>query len=464
MHPTVQPILVPSPHIQAARAFPSRDCPDASPPLRRFTCPRGAYLDASPTPLAEKERRLQSHVRWLLQEGYEVMPGWQRGVKLAGNRMWTYSDPMWPKPPHCKGLWGVATAIQNNCVTVNAGRMLVSQQHNVLFRLVPKAGSTTIIQSAKKVLPGSLVVNYWVDFQGRCRPRVSPDLDGKLHSPYAGPQRRLLMANIREPMARFISGFNYFAARTGHSATNATDFVDVLRRGFECAHYAWGVYKWHVRGFMHLLPATGFFLLPHLLHAPENDTLPYVDKLFHLEEMGELLPYLKLVKIGAVRAAGAGNATITEKLVLSKEEVLVAKAHPHESSTEMFLRLLSQQPEIMRIFCRAFIQDYICFDYALPKECVDMIPPAPPALTNHLPSHPPSASVHETSGTTHSTVHRTGCDSCGCKAAPTWSLRWRETSATCRQSGGGGGINLKQPGTSSSHEGKVLLAPYQQHY
>eukprot|EP00899_Mesostigma_viride_P016529 jgi/Mesvir1/24878/Mv22108-RA.2 len=352
-------------------------------PQNRFTCPHGAYLDGSPTTLADKERMLRSHILWLLREGYEVMPGWETGVKLAGKRMWTYSDPMWPKPAHCKDVWGDATAAYNDCIMTNTGRLVFNHNYRFLIRLVTKAASTTILETSLKMLKGSQEVKYWVTPPGRagagasCTRTTNPSFKDGLMGPYSGDQRYVVMGSVREPIGRFISAFTYFAERTGHrSKARVTDFVDVLRRGFECADYTWGARAWTVKGFMHFLPAAGFFLLPHLLYAGDNDTVPYLDKVFRVEEMGELVPYLEKVKSGLITAAGPGrHGGVNQQLALARKKASVANAQAHEPVTARLRQVLSEQPEVMRLHCRAFIQDYVCFDYPLPEACADMILP-----------------------------------------------------------------------------------------
>eukprot|EP00899_Mesostigma_viride_P017972 jgi/Mesvir1/26176/Mv06873-RA.1 len=276
--------------------------------------------------------------------------------------------------PHRQPLCRVSSA----SIHVFAHRMLISHKYKLSFRLVPKAGGSSIVEAARSVLPGILLLNYWVDVGSKglpkCHPSVMPEREKEQLYPSVADQRYLVVGNMRDPVDRFISAYNYFARRTGHDPNSTTDFVDVLRKGFECAHYAWGVKEWGYKGFMHFLPATGFFLLPNLLYAPDNDTLPYIDKLFRLEELDELLPYLELVKKGSVSATGPGKAPAVDKLVLAKKPLAVKNARPHDGSSEMFKKLLSDKQDIMRLHCRSFIQDYICFDYPLPEECADMVP------------------------------------------------------------------------------------------
>eukprot|EP00899_Mesostigma_viride_P016210 jgi/Mesvir1/24590/Mv21911-RA.3 len=364
----------------------------------RFTCPKGHYLDGSPTSLAEKERMLQSHVLWLLREGYEVMPGWETGVKLAGNRMWTYSDPMWPKPAHCKGGWGDATAVYNDCMTTNTGRMAFNHKYRFFFRLVTKAASTTIVQTSTTMLKGTQTVHYWVGRPGHlatsCHRIVEPpNVKGAL-APYTASQRYLVMGSVREPLARFISGFNNLAARTGHGPrTYTASFVELVQKAFECADYTWGSRAWDLKGFIHFLPTIGYFLLPHLLYAGENDTVPHIDKLFRVEVMGELVPYLERVRAGTVTAAGPRGAAPVKENVAAKKQLRTEHENvlPHEPLTLQLMKALSGQPDVVRIFCRAFIQDFICFDYPLPRECADMIPAANHTLS--LASSFPSLSL-----------------------------------------------------------------------
>eukprot|EP00899_Mesostigma_viride_P016197 jgi/Mesvir1/24579/Mv21907-RA.1 len=321
------------------------------------------------------------------------MPGWETGVKLAGNRMWTYSDPMWPKPAHCKGVWGDTTAVYNDCMTTNTGRLVLNHKYHFFIRLVTKAASTTILETSLKMLRGSQEVDYKAAPPRRggssCYRATNPNFKEAMMGPYTASQRYLVMGNVREPVGRFISAFTYFAERTGHHAhSSVADFEAILRKGFDCADYAWGVRAWTVKGFIHFLPAAGFFLLPHLLYAADNDTVPYVDKIFRMEEMGELVPYLEKVRSGSVTAAGPDSGGAAKLPELAMKKASVANAQAHEPVTAILRKMLSEQPEVMRLHCRAFIQDYVCFDYPLPQECEEMFLPANDSylLESYLPA------------------------------------------------------------------------------
>eukprot|EP00899_Mesostigma_viride_P016189 jgi/Mesvir1/24571/Mv21902-RA.2 len=303
------------------------------------------------------------------------MPGWKTGMKLAQRRIWTFSDPMWPKPAHCKGVWGDTTAIINDCITINNGRMMVNHKYRYLFRLIPKAASTAILENTGRLLPGTQVVRWAVDSPersgGSCRRKLEPSNFNGAYHPYVSSQPYLLLTGVREPLARFISAYNHWAGKSQRKINaRVEDFMGTLKSAFECANYAWGSRSWSLKNFVHFVPAVGYFLLPYLSRAGDNETVPYIDKLFLMEDLGDLIPYMEQIRAGSITAGPGGK----KQLVLPKKQTKTANVKPHEPLTAQLMKALSERPDMLRMFCRAFMQDYLCFDYPLPDECQDMLP------------------------------------------------------------------------------------------
>eukprot|EP00899_Mesostigma_viride_P020996 jgi/Mesvir1/28899/Mv17987-RA.1 len=345
--------------------------------LKRFTCPPGAYLDDSPTPLAEKERRLQGWVQQLLRQGYQVMPGWEVATQLSGGSFWTFSDPMWPKPARCRPMWGDVAAIFNACLATYNGRIALNRRYRVLLRLVTKAASTSIIQTAKKMLDATF--DYHFFSQGRMMPRtnacsrnVLPHDPGKVedHGSADNPGYKLV-GTVRDPLARFLSGFAMWEARVPkRNMTTLGKFLDVLKQGFDCGDYMWGARNWTVKGWGHFIPAVDFFRLPYHLYSPTS-TPPYIDKLFRMERLDDdVIPYLRsLQEFGPVDLAEAASGVEYRNITVLPHQNRVY----HGPMSRLLTGTMTKEPSLMQTFCRAFIQDYICFDYELPEACREML-------------------------------------------------------------------------------------------
>eukprot|EP00899_Mesostigma_viride_P019152 jgi/Mesvir1/27238/Mv07081-RA.1 len=342
--------------------------------LRRFTCPPGAYLDDSPTPLAEKERRLQGWVQQLLRQGYQVMPGWEVATQLSGGSFWTFSDPMWPKPARCRPLWGDEQAIFNACLAIFHGRITLNRRYRLILRLVTKAASYSIMTTAQKMLEGTTLFHFFSQdtlvpgSRDQCRQVSDPHDPATTEMSEAGRGREYkLVGNVREPFARFLSGFNMWLPQTKHGDQSTEEiFEELLTRGFECGDYSWGAHEWTVKGWAHFLPSADFFRLPYHLYAPTG-TSPYIDKLFRMERLDDVMPYLSSVRAAGPHERRGGGSKNVKQLIWGN----VGKQDG--SLTKVIMGLVAEKPALMRAFCRAFIQDYICFDYELPEACSDML-------------------------------------------------------------------------------------------
>eukprot|EP00899_Mesostigma_viride_P023986 jgi/Mesvir1/4772/Mv22188-RA.1 len=366
------------------RAFTPQD-------LAHFTCPRGDYLNTSVTSLAEKDARLQSYVLRLLHRGYEVMPGWEMGVKLAADRIWTHGDPMWPKPAHCKERWGAKQAVFNDCVMTWAGRLLDAPKHQLMMRLIPRAGSTPILSYARAHFnPKTMKVfdtpavrqRLELCIEGTHVPPLRLDYGS---NPHASLVR--VVVNMRDPWERLVSAFaalhtrapNIIKAQARNRKAPSDRFLELLRVGFDCADYTWARTLWGP-AFEEFLPAIGFLALPRLRWEGQKGV--YLDRVLRFENLAdELVPTMDnpgmplpppkpaaVTRLGKVKPVPRGKG----KGKVAKGPLVRPGLTAQSPLMGTLRETMAEHPEVMRIFCQAFMQDHICFDYPLPDKCFDV--------------------------------------------------------------------------------------------
>eukprot|EP00899_Mesostigma_viride_P019145 jgi/Mesvir1/27231/Mv07074-RA.1 len=282
--------------------------------------PRGPTSTTRPPPRGERAAAAGLGAA-AAAAGYQVMPGWEVATQLSGGSFWTFSDPMWPKPARCRPLWGDEQAIFNACLAIFHGRITLNRRYRLILRLVTKAASYSIMTTAQKMLEGTTLFHFFSQdtlvpgSRDQCRQVSDP------HDP-------------------------------------ATTEMSEAGRGRE--------YKLVGNGWAHFLPSADFFRLPYHLYAPTG-TSPYIDKLFRMERLDDVMPYLSSVRAAGPHERRGGGSKNVKQLIWGN----VGKQDG--SLTKVIMGLVAEKPALMRAFCRAFIQDYICFDYELPEACSDML-------------------------------------------------------------------------------------------
>lgn len=334
--------------------------------FRLAQCPRGKYLSIrSPQDQQARSQRLRkalcvSKAAGKVQNNpYEEDTSRQRGYM-------TYESSLWPKRQECTDVLNITSANEKSIAfrldSVPQMARLVRRKEKLEFRKVWKAASTT--------LPRYLQCEWGSQWE---------------QVPATEPQHKdfRVVAAVREPIDRWVSGVGEIFARllNGWCINAPCDDLDDskmdrLRLGTTWHHTL------NISGGSRYDPSKVTQLISHMVHDTAcnyrfyaSDHLisqstflsqnagrgAYFRLIMKLEELASGLDELN-------RLAPAPEPNGACEVVPDNVAECKPSGHTLPSSTEI-KELLQRHPALMRELCLTYAQDFICFDYELPRAC-----------------------------------------------------------------------------------------------
>lgn len=341
-------------------------------------CPPGEYLGHTTSfSRFKREKRLRKALCLAKAKGY------RRGVDPENshylNRGYmTYESRAWPKPHQCRTLpdreWYKQNSKNKRYRPDNAPEHYtkeVCHKYKIEFHKSWKVASTSF--------PDYLRCQYNCDWQ-------TPPSTKTCHHGY------MVVAAVREPIARFVSAANELLERSLNKfcPTGPCGSKD----GFVYGHGPGSTYdkfKHQTHWFSVVNPSNGGYRkrkLPKVVKSMVKDTAcnyytyasehTSTQSNFITQNAGPAAHIHRILKLEAIdygldkmREAALPHASKTCKL--GHKNVKSCKPNQHRVPSEVaFLKELKKQPALLRELCLVYAQDFVCFDYNLPLACKGM--------------------------------------------------------------------------------------------
>eukprot|EP00899_Mesostigma_viride_P017288 jgi/Mesvir1/25560/Mv25008-RA.1 len=346
-------------------------------------CPPGEYVPAEE--LESRNRRLARWMQRAAEGGMQAMPEAKYNAELAKNRIWVYTDAMWPKPARCAALYEDAKAVilKSHC-QISCHSYLIEHDYHFIMNLVWKAGSNSLtnfvldnFRNASYVDRNEALVNVTVP---RCIaqggvPRVTS----------LGTDHTYIHVGMsREPMGRFISAFreaytrdvfwpDLFSMMAACNCSRAAATVRLQKKYRGKTREILGLFARYISHaecglYDDLFPLAGY-------HARPEATFLTTRMVADAEGDGEQMRVHRLIRgesfnedLDALMDELGVNGTIRSSLGFQHMN-LGERKDMFMPTSAVFEQFLYQHPQLLLQFCRTYVQDYVCFGYRFPEPC-----------------------------------------------------------------------------------------------
>jgi len=329
------------------------------------TCPAGTYRRANASSAGSAEALLRRHYAGLLRRGHQLLGLGTHALRRAERRGFvTYESPTWPRPPTCllpteERRKRVVDEPPGTCEPdgITCDKYRISRDYKFIWRHAWKSGTTSLSPYLS------------------CNMRALP-VSALLRRLPARPPGYLQVGVVREPLGRFLSGFQEVYARAlvkpagSRCPHRHVPWIKVATEGLGggCAAaetppsqaFVALVFRQFVSDVSCSLafPNAQHMLSQSLFLGGNTSTPQPIDMLLRLETLHDDIEAFK-------KAVGYDQEEVCP---LGRERIEGDK--PRAVPTKRQLRqLVDENPRLLQAICDILIQDYVCLGYELPNGC-----------------------------------------------------------------------------------------------